>query len=263
MYKRNSRRSGFTLIELLVVIAIIAILAALLFPVLSEARNRARLASCISNVKQLAYASLQYNADYDDTFVWGMRIINGTPYWLDNHAFGGQTGFFITTEAGTQQGEPTPAELRPLNQYVKNFEVYHCKREKVQGGLWGDRKTPDFKCEGTSYLFNGYFHPSSSMLYRGLFGRKGSQVKYPAQTILLGERGIHDFWHYLDQPATWEGRGYRNHDPNSPKATCAFVDGHAAYIQITKGRWEGEPQGKPWDSAAWILLQPNWTDRSH
>ena len=58
MHRMSSRRSGFTLIELLVVIAIIAILAAILFPVFARARENARKAQCISNMKQLALACL-------------------------------------------------------------------------------------------------------------------------------------------------------------------------------------------------------------
>ncbi|MBC8101424.1 MAG: prepilin-type N-terminal cleavage/methylation domain-containing protein, partial [Cytophagales bacterium] len=57
-------RSGFTLIELLVVIAIIAILAAILFPVFAQAREKARQASCLSNLKQLGLAFVGYYTDY-------------------------------------------------------------------------------------------------------------------------------------------------------------------------------------------------------
>ncbi|MCC7493867.1 MAG: prepilin-type N-terminal cleavage/methylation domain-containing protein [Fimbriimonadaceae bacterium] len=76
---RQSGQRGFTLIELLVVIAIIAILAAQLFPVFAKAREKARTIACVSNVKQLAFATLEYTMDYDEVFfspaqpqqVWG------------------------------------------------------------------------------------------------------------------------------------------------------------------------------------------------
>jgi len=63
-----TRKAGFTLIELLVVIAIIAILAAILFPTFAKARDNARRASCINNLKQLGVATIMYTQDYDETF---------------------------------------------------------------------------------------------------------------------------------------------------------------------------------------------------
>lgn len=84
-------KGGFTLIELLVVIAIIAILAAILFPVFARAREKARQTSCLSNVKQIMLAHLQYAQDYDERFCKTARwntlredpILNPHNMWWD------------------------------------------------------------------------------------------------------------------------------------------------------------------------------------
>src|SRR5436309_7030957 len=67
--RHSERRSpAFTLLELLVVIALIAILAALLFPVFAQAREKARSAACMSNLKQIGSAWMIYTQDYDEMF---------------------------------------------------------------------------------------------------------------------------------------------------------------------------------------------------
>ena len=71
------KRNAFTLIELLVVIAIIAILAAILFPVFAQAREKARQTSCMSNMKQLGIAVLSYTQDYDETLP---MMTHGSPW---------------------------------------------------------------------------------------------------------------------------------------------------------------------------------------
>ncbi len=68
MVKRHAL--GFTLIELLVVIAIIAILAAILFPVFAQAREKARQTACLSNMKQAGLATVLYVQDYDEMTMW-------------------------------------------------------------------------------------------------------------------------------------------------------------------------------------------------
>jgi prepilin-type N-terminal cleavage/methylation domain-containing protein len=77
------RHRGFTLIELLVVIAIIAILAAILFPVFAQAREKARAITCTSNLKQLGVAWIMYAQDYDETLpMTAAQLPNGSQvFW--------------------------------------------------------------------------------------------------------------------------------------------------------------------------------------
>lgn len=80
------KRHGFTLIELLVVIAIIAILAAILFPVFAQAREKARQATCLSNMKQFGLAHDMYTQDYDETLVPAIQWQEDrsrTRYWYE------------------------------------------------------------------------------------------------------------------------------------------------------------------------------------
>jgi prepilin-type N-terminal cleavage/methylation domain-containing protein/prepilin-type processing-associated H-X9-DG protein len=86
----KNKRTGFTLIELLVVIAIIAILAAILFPVVAQAREKARQSGCLSNLKQIGTGIMMYTQDYDEAYPcnWFGSLWPSTPdgrayKWMD------------------------------------------------------------------------------------------------------------------------------------------------------------------------------------
>jgi len=105
MISVHRRRGGFTLIELLVVIAIIAILAAILFPVFAQAREKARASGCLSNQKQIALAFNMYAQDYDETYPLGVitglkHPLTGVDYrWEDAvtpYIKGGNVGGILT-----------------------------------------------------------------------------------------------------------------------------------------------------------------------
>jgi len=96
---KKSGNKAFTLIELLVVIAIIFILAAILFPVFARARENARRASCMSNLKQIGLGILQYTQDYDERYPVAQE--NGTPREIVGWADAAQP-------------------------YIKSLQVYQC-----------------------------------------------------------------------------------------------------------------------------------------
>ena len=102
-------RTAFTLIELLVVIAIIALLAAILFPVFSAAREKARQSRCASNLKQLALANIQYVQDYDETTLSGAPLIVGNGgIYAQGLAWGSQLYPYVkSTQIFTCPDDPT------------------------------------------------------------------------------------------------------------------------------------------------------------
>jgi prepilin-type N-terminal cleavage/methylation domain-containing protein len=114
----KTTKRGFTLIELLVVIAIIAILAAILFPVFAQAREKAREAACQSNEKQLGLAIIQYVQDYDEKWPCGLDSAAAGEGWAGQiYPYVKSTGVFRCPD------DPTKQALNPSNvdiSYVVN-----------------------------------------------------------------------------------------------------------------------------------------------
>ncbi|GIV06764.1 MAG: hypothetical protein KatS3mg016_2339 [Fimbriimonadales bacterium] len=170
---QTCRRSGFTLIELLVVIAVIAILAAILFPVFARAREKARQADCLSNIRQLGIGFGMYLSDWEGTYPPAGCVTVGNIGWV--RAF---------------SHHQVDVSLGALFPYVKNRNAYFCRTD------------PQKETNRLSY----------SMNYCLNIVREG-RISFPAATILLMEesetsatgRGLNDgcFVPYYtnDQPA--------------------------------------------------------------
>ncbi|BDI28234.1 hypothetical protein CCAX7_002850 [Capsulimonas corticalis] len=118
--RKSPQTLGFTLIELLVVIAIIAILAAILFPVFAQAREKARQSACISNFKQIGLAILQYNQDNDESFPPSQVSTSG----MGNFTTGYDWTYVINPYVKNGQNNATTVAGRNILGYAGG--VYSC-----------------------------------------------------------------------------------------------------------------------------------------
>lgn len=162
---------AFTLIELLVVIAIIAILAALLFPVFSRAKETAKRTSCMSNVKQIGTATALYLSDHDGYYPQTRRTsqqpeiddIDGS--WEEPDL--GSIFVKLSRYIGPLLTESS----------VNKQRLFACPTDGDPFGSACAVSNPDAP-PVTSYLVNGFF----------VFGLNESQVEKPANTIYFAER---------------------------------------------------------------------------
>jgi prepilin-type N-terminal cleavage/methylation domain-containing protein/prepilin-type processing-associated H-X9-DG protein len=236
MRQQKNRIQGFTLIELLVVIAIISLLAAILFPVFARARENARKAACMSNLKQIGLAIDMYVQDYDETFPAAyMNYLGTNQDWYGTSLPDSVYWFTV------------------LQPYVKNRQVFVCPTAglipsttlitKIQySGGYG------WNICGTSYSHGngfGFQAPSNLKTPTGGF-LKLAAVQEPANTVIIGDpasngysaNGLYFF------PNTGNGISYiptLHGGQVGPFSTSAavtpggggnylFADGHVKYI---------------------------------
>ncbi|HEY3331739.1 MAG TPA: prepilin-type N-terminal cleavage/methylation domain-containing protein [Capsulimonadaceae bacterium] len=165
---RQNDQKAFTLIELLVVIAIIAILAAILFPVFAQAREKARQTACLSNGKQLALAFIQYSGDYDEVLPSGVQPCK------------------ISASADCRFGVGWPGDIYP---YVKAKAAFTCPNDTMQPYTGG---SPSRTWDVLSYSYN-YNIPQTDTTQAGQFRVTGpslSKFSVPARSILVFESAI-------------------------------------------------------------------------
>ncbi len=130
----SSRRKGFTLIELLVVIAIIGILAAMVFPVFARARESARKAVCLSNVKNIALAVQMYLADNNDTLPPAESRQEARDYMGLATGRNGCESFQGDGCKFLNYANPYLSWPVVFDEYVKNRDVWRCPSARAQAG---------------------------------------------------------------------------------------------------------------------------------
>ena len=128
MKRQKKKAQGFTLIELLVVISIIAVLAAILFPVFARARENARRASCMSNMKQIALGFMMYTQDYDEHYPMaayhGATVNNNPGQQQTDHSMPGYIYGVYNNSGATMTRYITWMDL--IYPYVKSTQIFEC-----------------------------------------------------------------------------------------------------------------------------------------
>jgi prepilin-type N-terminal cleavage/methylation domain-containing protein/prepilin-type processing-associated H-X9-DG protein len=236
------RNKGFTLIELLVVIAIIAILAAILFPVFAQAREKARQTACMSNEKQMGTALQMYGQDYDEILpTWNMGVLTGGPGCCPHNLY-----WDSLLQPYVKMGDPTQASAA----------------NRDMGGVWKCPSSIGTKADRSygmsTFIFRagiGVNNSTTGNAYRVL---SMAEMDAPASTIFVGDCGLGG---RLAPPMWGQTRSLRGGSPVANAATMAnnqwewpdrhngganyvFADGHAKWLKCESAYPPGMNQ--PW-----------------
>lgn len=222
------RKQGFTLIELLVVIAIIAILAAILFPVFAQAREKARQTSCLSNLKQIGLAFKMYVQDYDEKWPQCDPIPGGDNSPGQNGSIGKDFGF---------SGWISNA----LISYTKNQQIYICP--DYQNGAFFDPWS-----NGGTTTANGSQSFSYAYNYKDLYGVKESAFQEVSSAIVMTDSNTAWWDCPYESSCGWRTRDWQYHinkdyvhtEWHNQKNDYLFEDGHA--------------KAMGWDAVTWGMM---------
>ncbi len=248
--------TGFTLIELLVVIAIISIMASILFPVFARARENARRASCVSNLKQISLGVLQYAQDFDDYLP--KEVVLGPQRMA--------TGELSNSSAGG--GQYRHLWMHIIYPYVKSIQVFNCPSANLD---YIDHFDGQYTYE-VSYGYNQNLSGTSSTT----IGVHLASIPQVAITPVIAESAYYvvgpdnvcqstvkaqleaDFGNLVDCSGTLAGSQYTNNNPPLPRHldtfTMAFIDGHVKALRrdgwvTTNAKTASDPVWVKWNPA--------------
>jgi prepilin-type N-terminal cleavage/methylation domain-containing protein len=247
------RRKGFTLIELLVVIAIISILAAMLLPSLSRAREQARRTACKNNLKQLGLALLIYSNDYSGSFPTGKgsHLADLTMLWSSGYAK--DPNVFECPSASYEAQEIAPGETFGLG---LGGSLY------IDAIYYGDyaglaRASTGFSYDNTKRDDDA---PMVAVLADRQWAMEGNEVvvyTWGTYTMSFAEDTNYVYADNIDfeTPVNQNDSPFDNNSPNHQYEgeNVLYVDGHVAWSGVPTCGYQGE------NIYYWDATNPNTT----